>query len=505
MSNDQTSSTSQIFYDGTYKTALSNYIISVTGGGEILVSDVHDWNKFVGIKPPTDSDAYANTRQLMMVYTKPVTGNALDTANYSWISTDAGMIKFTQAWQLLTATSEGNFTYVDPPTENTIQYLYYDPASGIDWTPVVNDLPFIRNVKSQIIGYDATDNYAVNVIGTRANYVLQTTNNTDTGLQFGYITPANLNLNYQTIEGTAMVMAKSNNTFELGNIYPFSQDLKDGEIIYLDKSDPDNPYFNGIDSSSNQFQMLYTVLNDSGFMRWKYDYFNQAVAGLGEDRTLTEGKLAIWEEGRLVAKSVEEIMGEIDNYYNWSTVLQSSSYFCTQDETLTGNYTPTITLANTDGKIIQNRFFSYGGNLELKFNIVLQCDNLKDYYVDDIDLDGINISMNFAQCDSNAKFIDNGLTGSISFCNVPLISVASPLYRLHDVIITPFEFSDLPFDDSTKEYKFLPTSMDISTVNDSSLEVVYNPLQSKYKFKLATRNMKQSFSCKKLYVFKSNT
>ena len=67
MSNDQTSSTSQIYYDGTYKTALSNYTISVSGGGQILVSDVNDWYKFVGIKPPTDSDVYANTRQLIYI------------------------------------------------------------------------------------------------------------------------------------------------------------------------------------------------------------------------------------------------------------------------------------------------------------------------------------------------------------------------------------------------------------------------------------------------------
>lgn len=502
MSNDQTSSTSQIYYDGTYKTALSNYTISVSGGGQILVSDVNDWYKFVGIKPPTDSDVYANTRQLMLVYTKPVTGDAFDIANYSWISTDAGQIKFTKAWQLLTATNAGNFNYIDPPTTNETYYLKYVPSAGIQWTTIVNTLPFVENVKSQIIGYDATANQAVNVTGTRANYVLQTTNANNTGLQFGYVTPANLNLNYQTIEGTAMVMAKSNNTFELANIYPFSQDLNDGEIIFLDKSDPENPYFNGIDSTSNQFQMLYTVRNDAGFMRWKYDYFNQAIAGLGQDITQTEGKLAMWSNGRLIARSVEDIMGEIDNYYNWSAVLQSSSYFCQSTESnLSSNFTTTITLANTDGKVLTNRYFTYGGNLECTYNIILHCCNLKEYYIDDNNLDGINITMTFLQCNSDGTHIQDGITGVISLCNVPMLDVSSPFFKLQDKIVIPFLFSDLPLDETSKQYMFLPISISISTINDPNYDVVYNPLQSKYRFKLATKNIKQSFNCKKLHMF----
>lgn len=502
MSNDQTSSTSQIFYDGTYKTALSNYIISVSGGGQILVSDVNDWNKFVGIKPPTDSDVYANTRQLMLVYTKPVTGNAFDTANYTWISTDAGQIKFTKAWQLLTATNAGNFNYIDPPTTNETYYLKYVPAAGIQWTTIVNSLPFVENVKSQIIGYDATANQAVNVTGTRAYYVLQTTNANNTGLQFGYVTPATLNLNYQTIEGTAMIMAKSNNTFELSNIYPFSQNLKDGEIIFLDMSDPENPYFNGIHSTSSQFQMLYTVRNEAGVMRWKYDYFNQAVAGLGQEPADTEGKLAMWSNARLIARSVEDIMGEIDNYYNWTAVLQSSSYFCQSTETdLSSNYTTTITLADTDGKVLTNRFFTYGGNLECTYNIVLHCCNLKDYYIDDYNLDGVNISISFAQCYSDGSYIEDGLTGVVSLCNVPTLDVSSPYFRLQDKIVTPFLFNDLPLDETSKQYMFLPKSIIISTINDPNYDVVYNSFQSKYRFKLATKNIKQSFNCKKLHVF----
>lgn len=510
MSNEQTSTSSQVFYDGTYKTALSNYIITVTGGGQILVSDVNNWNKFVGIKPPTDSDAYANTRQLMLVYTKPTSGNVFDTANYSWISTDAGMIKFQRAWQLLTATSEGNFEYINPPTTNEIYYLYYDPAGGIKWTTVVNNLPFTPNVKSQIIGYDVGNQQAINIIGTRANYVLQTTNANNTGLQFGYISPANLNLNYQTIDGYSAVIAKSNNTFELSHFYKFSQNLQDGEIIYLDKSDPNEPFLNGIDVTSNQYMMLYTIENDAGFMRWKYDYFNQAVAGLGNETTETEGKLAMWENGRLIAKSVEDIMGEIDNYYQWSSILTSSAYFCQEGETIENNiynytYTHTITLANTLGNVVKNRFFSYGGNLEFNYNIVLHCDNLRDYFIDDTNLDGINISMNLSQCDSSGNFIENGITRTLSICNVPLISVATPIFKLQDNIIVPFQFDDIPVDEQTQKYMFLPVSLNISTINDTSLDIAYNSLQSKYKFRLATKNMRQSFKCKKLYVFKNKT
>lgn len=251
MSNDQSSS-SQIFYDGTYKTALSNYIISVSGGGQILVSDVNNWNNFVGIKPPTDSDAYANTRQLMLVYTKPVTGDAFDTANYSWISTDAGMLKFSKAWQLLSSTNTGNFRFIDPPLDTQTYYLQYTPNNGINWVTVVNNFPFEENVKSQVLGYDATNNQAVSIIGYRKDYVLKTVQDNSTGLEFGYVTPSTLNLNYQTIDGTSMVIATNKNTFELSNIYPFSQDLEDGEIIYLDKSDPDYPYFNGIDAPQSK-------------------------------------------------------------------------------------------------------------------------------------------------------------------------------------------------------------------------------------------------------------
>lgn len=507
MSNDQTSSTSQVFYDGTYKTALSNYIITVSGGGQILVSDVNDWNKFVGIKPPTDSDVYANTRQLMLVYTKPVIGDAFSTDNYSWISTDAGMLKFTKAWQLLSATNEGNFLYINPPTTNETYYLKYVPSAGIQWTTIVNTLPFAQNVKSQIIGYDATANQAVNITGLRSNYVLQTTNFNNTGLQFGYVTPATLNLNYQTIDGNSVVVAKQNNTFELQNFYPFSQNLQDGEIIFLDKSDPENPFLNGIDSTSNQFYMLYTVEN-GGFMRWQYDYFNQAVAGLGIEPKDTEGKLAMWSNTRLIARSVDEIIGEIDNYYNWSSVLQSSTFFCAENEVITDKYrpvdlySPTIVLTDDIGKIISNRFFTYGGNIEINLNIMLHCCNLKDYYIDDYNLDGVNISIQFAQCNSNAEFIADGLSNTLSICNIPITSVASPYFKLNDYIVVPFEFKDLPYNEETEGYNFLPRSITISTVNDETMDIKYNPLQSKYRFKLATNNIKQSFTCKKLYVFK---
>ena len=57
-----------------------------------------------------------------------------------------------------------------------------------------------------------------------------------------------------------------------------------------------------------------------------------SVAGLGTNPKDTEGKLAIWSNARLIAKSVDEIIGEIDNYYNWSAVLQSSTYFCAENE-----------------------------------------------------------------------------------------------------------------------------------------------------------------------------
>lgn len=505
MSNEQSTS-SKVYYDGTYKTALSNYIITVTGGGQILVSDVNDWNKFVGIKPPTESDVWANTRQLMLVYTKPVTGDAFDTANYSWISTDAGMIKFTKAWQLLTATREGNFNYIDPPTENETFYLKYVPSAGIQWTTVVNSLPFVPNVKSQIIGYDATENKAVNVTGNRANYVLTTTNFNNTGLQFGYVTPATLNLNYQVIEGTAVVMARNNNTFSLEKMYPFSQDLKDGEIIFLDITDPQNPFFNGIKSTTSQFHMLYTHENENGKMRWKYDYFRQEVAGLGSDIEETQDELAVWDEGRLIARSVEEIMGEIDNYYQWGGVLQSCKWLCGSDEQLdpeiNDNYSTTIVIRNEDGVVLQNRFFSYSGNLEMRLNLTLHIGNLRWFEVDDDDLYGINISMKFTECTSMSEIIEDGLEGTLSICNIPITNSSSPFFKISEFIITPFFFSHIPQTDETKNIMFLPTETIISSINNPDYDIVYKQVQSKYKIKLATGNIKQHISCKKLYIFK---
>lgn len=168
-------------------------------------------------------------------------------------------------------------------------------------------------------------------------------------------------------------------------------------------------------------------------------------------------------------------------------------------------YSSSIVLQDSIGKIIKNRFLTYGGNLEINLNIMLHCCNLKDYYIDDYNLDGVNISIQFAQCNSNAQFIESGLSSTISICNLPITSIASPFFKLQEYIVVPFEFIDIPLTDETKEYKFLPRSITISTINDTTKDVVYNPLQSKYRFKLATNNIKQSFTCKKLYTLKDNT
>lgn len=501
MSNDQQSSASQIFYDGTYKTALSNYIISVSGGGQILVSDVNNWNNFVGIKPPTDSDAYANTRQLMLVYTKPVSGDAFDTANYSWISTDAGMLKFSKAWQLLSSTNTGNFRFVDPPLDAQTYYLQYTPNNGINWVTVVNNFPFEENVKSQVLGYDATNNQAVSVIGYRKDYVLKTVQDNNTGLEFGYVTPATLNLNYQTIDGTSMVIATNKNTFELSNIFPFSQDLEDGEIIFLDKSDPDYPFFNGIDAPQSEHQMLYTVTNEIGKIRWIYDYFTQEVAGLGSDQTTTQGKIAVWKDKRLIAKSIQELLGDVDNYYYWSNVFQSSCYLMADDEIIDNSeYSQSIKITSNVGKIVKNQYMSYGGNLEFNINMILHCTNLKEYIFDDELLNGVNISLKFSECNSNATIIQGGIERYISVMNIPILSNMSPYINLKDNIIKPFLFNDIPYNKETKLLNFLPTEMVISSVNDKTLDVYYNSISSKYKVKLACNNIQQSFTCKKLYI-----
>ena len=81
-----------------------------------------------------------------------------------------------------------------------------------------------------------------------------------------------------------------------------------------------------------------------------------------------------------------------------------------------------------------------------------------------------------------------------------MLDVSSLFFKLQDKIITPFLFNNLPLDETSKQYMFLPKSIIISTINDPNYDVVYNSFQSKYKFKLATKNIKQSFTCKKLHV-----
>ena len=107
--------------------------------------------------------------------------------------------------------------------------------------------------------------------------------------------------------------------------------------------------------------------------------------------------------------------------------------------------------------------------------------------------------MTFARCNSDGSYVEGGESGVISLCNVPMLDVSSPFFKLQDKIVTPFLFNDLPLDEVTKQYMFLPISITISTINDPSYAVVYNSFQSKYKFKLAN-NIVQSFNCKKLHA-----
>ena len=123
-----------------------------------------------------------------------------------------------------------------------------------------------------------------------------------------------------------------------------------------------------------------------------------------------------------------------------------------------------------------------------------------EYIFDDELLNGVNISLKFSECNSNATIIQGGIERYISVMNIPILSNMSPYINLKDNIIKPFLFNDIPYNKETKLLNFLPTEMVISSVNDKTLDVYYNSISSKYKVKLACNNIQQSFTCKKLYI-----
>ena len=117
---DSSENTSTIFYDGTYSAELSTYIIdSVSAAGQIVVST--DSNHFAGILPPTQTIDTAT--QLMLVYNNDSTATTI-TDSFEWIPTQAGQIRFSKGWQILTSTQNCNFQYIDPPatTNTTMPY-----------------------------------------------------------------------------------------------------------------------------------------------------------------------------------------------------------------------------------------------------------------------------------------------------------------------------------------------------------------------------------------------
>lgn len=502
----------QIYYDGTYKTALSNYIIQADDPpGQIIISNGKG-KPYIGIKPPALNDI--NTKQYMLVYSKGNVGaEVYNPSNFSWIQTDAGMLNFTENWQILTSSNSGKqFTYLSVPDFDKTYFLSYNPSGGIMWSTTTTEWPFIGNTPSQVLGYNINNSNPESIIGYRKNYVLRTTGISQanqTGLEFGYVTPAIMNLNYNEINGTGIIVATNKNTFEIlsnYNTFPFSHDLSDAMIIFLDSgTDPASPFFDGIMPPKNANQLMYTYYaftnkNGDDVFRWKYGYFNQELAGLGSDTNAINGFVAVWSNGQLIAKDVRDVHSVLDNYYFWSASLSSSLYFMGETEHLTSsNYTHTITIPFTTGNIYRNLYLLYGDNIDLYVDITLHCTDLRDFVIDDEYLYGINISVKFVECNSYSAIIEGGSSGIVSIVNLPILT-ATPYFNLKKNLIMPFRFKQHP----PTANCFLPVEMLISSINDSDLDIKYHSLQSKYKVKIACDNFKQSFKIKRLYVRNTN-
>ena len=274
---DSNENTSTIYYDGTYSAELSTYVIdSVSAAGQIVVST--DSNHFTGILPPTQTIDTAN--QLMLVYNNNSTATSISDS-FEWIPTQAGQIRFSKGWQILTSSQNGNFLYVDPPaTTNTISYLVYKQGGvGIGWTDVVNNFPFVVDTKCQLLSYDAVKNTPTVTTGTMTNHVLQTTNSNNTGLTFGYITPSNMNINPLDIaQGYSLLTINPDNTFGLSRNFGYSQEIEPGQIAYLE--DTNGQYLlSGIEAPSASDLLLVTYLNDENKIRWQYMSFS-SVSGI---------------------------------------------------------------------------------------------------------------------------------------------------------------------------------------------------------------------------------
>ena len=295
---DSNENTSTIYYDGTYSAELSTYVIdSVSAAGQIVVST--DSNHFTGILPPTQTIDTAN--QLMLVYNNNSTATSISDS-FEWIPTQAGQIRFSKGWQILTSSQNGNFLYVDPPaTTNTISYLVYKQGGvGIGWTDVVNNFPFVVDTKCQLLSYDAVKNTPTVTTGTMTNHVLQTTNSNNTGLTFGYITPSNMNINPLDIaQGYSLLTINPDNTFGLSRNFGYSQEIEPGQIAYLE--DTDGQYLlSGIEAPSASDLLLVTYLNDENKIRWQYMSFS-SVSGIATPSlpdmllvTSTVGSTTVW-------------------------------------------------------------------------------------------------------------------------------------------------------------------------------------------------------------------
>lgn len=275
MSND-----SNIFYNGAFDTLLSNYTLSVSGGGQIIVTNPDNNNQLIGIPAPVFSSIEA--QDYMLIYSKKYNEYGILLSNYEWVRTNSSQIGFTKEWQLLTSDTQGKFKYIDAPNLNE-GYLTYNSEEGITWKNTTTTLPFIPGQFSQIIAYETYTGNAVSLAAFMNNYVLYSTTTTNTGLAWGYVTPLMLGINPSQIQNNLVIRVNQDNTFDTVEIPIFNYDLiKNGAIVYFYRGPNDETYFKGTNVPSLSNQVLFSTISQGNYT---YSWSYVTTSHLGIDAT----------------------------------------------------------------------------------------------------------------------------------------------------------------------------------------------------------------------------
>lgn len=276
-----------IYYNGAFDTVLSNYTLSVTGPGQVVVTSPEANDQLVGITSPNVANQQG--AQFMFVYDKKQNENSIDLKNFKWIETNKTQISFIGADQLLTSNADGSFNYIDPPTFKG--YLVYNNETGIQWEATTIDLPFEAGKLSQIIAYESFTGKAVSIAAPLNNFVLYSSITTPTGLAWGYVTPLMLGVPVNQIQDNLFLKIGKNNTFTIAEIPEFNMDnIVDGAIVYYYTDNTDTKFMTGISPPTRTNQILYSVYsNNMVSYAWGYittDHFGIQPSSLNSNHSI---------------------------------------------------------------------------------------------------------------------------------------------------------------------------------------------------------------------------